>query len=208
MAPTKPKKTASPPRSEEPAASTVRVSRSGRSPERASARTLEKQAERMLATLGLEGAELSIALVDDATIHALNKAYRKKDKPTDVLSFAQHDDALSHVKSAQAKSPHAQRSQAQRSGAKGARAAKPSAAPGLLLGDVIVSLDTAARQAAERDRSLAAELTTLLAHGVLHLAGFDHRTDDEEREMNAYAAVLEAAALAKKPLRLTLRGRG
>jgi probable rRNA maturation factor len=74
-----------------------------------------------------------------------------------------------------------------------------------LLGDVILSLDTAARQAAERDRSLARELTTLLAHGLLHLAGFDHRTDDEEREMNAYAAVLEAAALAKKPLRLGLR---
>lgn len=197
MAPTKPKKTAGPPRSEGPAASTVRVSRSGRSPVRASARALEKQAERMLATLGLEGAELSIALVDDPTIHALNKAYRKKDKPTDVLSFAQHDDALSLAKGAQA----------QRSGAKGARAAKPSAAQGFLLGDVIVSLDTAARQAAERDRSLAAELTTLLAHGVLHLAGFDHRTDDEEREMNAYAAVLEAAALAKKPLRLALRER-
>ncbi len=192
MAPTKPKKTAGPPRSEGPAASTVRVSRSGRSPVRASARALEKQAERMLATLGLEGAELSIALVDDPTIHALNKAYRKKDKPTDVLSFAQHDDALSLAKGAQAQR---------------ARAAKPSAAQGLLLGDVIVSLDTAARQAAERDRSLAAELTTLLAHGVLHLAGFDHRTDDEEREMNAYAAVLEAAALAKKPLRLALRER-
>lgn len=192
MAPTKPKKTAGPPRSEGPAASTVRVSRSGRSPVRASARALEKQAERMLATLGLEGAELSIALVDDPTIHALNKAYRKKDKPTDVLSFAQHDDALSLAKGAQAQR---------------ARAAKPSAAQGFLLGDVIVSLDTAARQAAERDRSLAAELTTLLAHGVLHLAGFDHRTDDEEREMNAYAAVLEAAALAKKPLRLALRER-
>lgn len=193
MAPTKPKKTASPPRSEAQASATVRVSRSGRSPERASARTLEKQAQRMLAVLGLEGAELSIALVDDATIHALNKAYRKKDKPTDVLSFAQHDDALSQAKSARAK---------------GARPAKQGAAPSLLLGDVIVSLDTAARQAAERSRSLGAELTTLLAHGILHLAGFDHRTDDEEREMNAYAAVLEAAALAKKPLRLALREHG
>lgn len=198
MAPTKPKKTASPPRSEGPSPSTVRVSRSGRSPERASARALERQAERMLAVLGLEGAELSIALVDDPTIHALNKAYRKKDKPTDVLSFAQHDDALGL----------AQRSQAKGAQAKKVQGTERGPSPGLLLGDVILSLDTAARQAAERDRSLAAELTTLLAHGVLHLAGFDHRTDDEEREMNAYAAVLEAAALAKKPLRLALRERG
>lgn len=61
------------------------------------------------------------------------------------------------------------------------------------LGDVVISLDTAARQAEELGRTLWDEVTWLLAHGLLHLLGYDHRTAAEERRMNARADMLIAA---------------
>jgi probable rRNA maturation factor len=124
--------------------------------------TMRRRAERMLRHLRLRGVELSVALVDDATIHALNRTYRHKDKPTDVLAFPMADPA------------------------------PPT--PSGLLGDVIVSVDTARRQAARRRRPLLAELTMLLAHGLLHLLGHDHGNDAEEREMTARTRELEEAA--------------
>lgn len=140
---------------------------------------LKKRGERMLDVLDLQGVELSIALVSDETIRGLNASYRKKNKPTDVLSFPMLDDASAFAIS---------------SNAAGAR----------MLGDVIMSTPTATRQAKERKSTLADEIEVLLSHGVLHLLGFDHGTDDEEREMNAYAAVLAAAAVSRLPMRLKL----
>ena len=92
------------------------------------------------------GSELSIALVDDEEMHDLNRTYRDKDAPTDVLAFPMDSDAL--------------------------------------LGDVVISLDTASRQAIERDVAPAAEVRTLLVHGFLHLLGYDHeRSPAEARRM-------------------------
>ncbi|MEM1418747.1 MAG: rRNA maturation RNase YbeY [Myxococcota bacterium] len=65
---------------------------------------------------------------------------------------------------------------------------------GDLLGDVVISLDTARRQAAESDRPIVAEVTFLLAHGLLHLLGHDHPTEAELRRMNALTDGLVAAA--------------
>lgn len=62
------------------------------------------------------------------------------------------------------------------------------------LGDVVISVDTAARQAKERKHSLKTEAITLLAHGLLHLLGWDHNTDEEESRMNAETARLVACA--------------
>jgi probable rRNA maturation factor len=121
-----------------------------------SAATIRRRAEKMVRHLALGSVELSVALVDDATIHELNRTYRHKDKATDVLAF-------------------------------------PQEAPGLL-GDVILSVDTARRQAARHRRPLLAELTMLLAHGLLHLLGHDHRNDREERAMNAATKELEGVA--------------
>ncbi|HKA53396.1 MAG TPA: rRNA maturation RNase YbeY [Candidatus Binatia bacterium] len=90
-------------------------------------------------------AELSLALVTDPEIHALNHRYRGKDKPTDVLSFPLAD------------------------------ALQPS-----LLGDVVISIETAARQARRRGHSLREELQTLLIHGILHLLGYDHEVSRSE----------------------------
>lgn len=64
-----------------------------------------------------------------------------------------------------------------------------------ILGDVIISLDTAAHQAAARGHGLAQEVRILLVHGFLHLLGFDHETDEQRAEM----ASAEAAALACLP---------
>ena len=140
------------PREERPAAAKAKVyasrvsvcTQGGPFPEVATA-TVKRRAEKMLASLGLRGAELSVALVDDATIHALNRDYRHKDKPTDVLAFAMEEGEQ-----------------------------VPGAGPSRVLGDVIVSIDTAGRQARKRRRPLLDELTMLLAHGHLHLHGYDH----------------------------------
>ncbi len=119
----------------------------------------------MLVALELTRSELSISLVDDETIHALNRDYRHKDRPTDVLAFAMRE------------GPYAEHA-------------------GALLGDVVISLDTAARQARAHARPLDAEVLMLLAHGLLHLLGFDHRSRTEERRMAARTDALIAAAIA------------
>jgi probable rRNA maturation factor len=127
----------------------------------------------MVRALDLGGVELSIALVDDEAIHALNRDFRKKDRPTDVLAFAMREDA-------------------------GGAPRLARAADREVLGDVIISLETAARQARARRRPILDEVTMLLAHGVLHLLGYDHQTDAEERVMTAETRRLEAAARERR----------
>jgi probable rRNA maturation factor len=109
-------------------------------------------ARAMLAALQLDDVEWSIVLTGDDQIRKLNRMYRKKNRPTDVLAFAQ------------------------REGRHGERA-------GRLLGDVIVSVPTARRQAASARRDVASEIVMLLAHGLLHLLGWDHDTPLRDRRM-------------------------
>jgi probable rRNA maturation factor len=94
---------------------------------------------------GLDGS-VSVLLTGDAEIQRLNREFRGKDKPTDVLSFPAGD------------------------GFRRVRVA----------GDLAISVETAAREAAQRGHALELELRVLLLHGVLHLAGFDHETDSGE----------------------------
>lgn len=130
---------------------------------------VRRRAERMLKALGLDSAELSILLCDDGTIHELNRDYRQRNRPTDVLAFAMREgEGVS------------------------AGPAQPE-----VLGDVVISLETARRQAAAGGRTIALEVTTLLAHGLLHLLGFDHRTEAEDRRMRARTDALVAAAIAR-----------
>jgi probable rRNA maturation factor len=116
--------------------------------------------------------EASLRLVGDAAIHALNRDYRHKDRPTDVLAFAQREVPGSGV--APMSTPDA-----------------PDACPPELLGDIVISVDTARRQAR---RGLYRELLHLASHGLCHLLGYDHRDDVEEAEMNARAAALRIEA--------------
>jgi probable rRNA maturation factor len=73
----------------------------------------------------------------------------------------------------------------------------PAGHPGLL-GDVVISLPTATRQAAEHDRPIIQEVTFLLAHGLLHLLGYDHASKREEREMKARTEGLLASVEAAR----------
>ena len=108
----------------------------------------------MIRLLQLEKAELSVVLTDDKRVHQLNKIYRGKDRPTDVLAFAMHEGEFGEL-------------------------------AGHVLGDVIVSVPTARKQAAERGTPVLEEVTMLLAHGLLHLLGWDHDTDAKDRRMRA-----------------------
>ena len=123
---------------------------------------LRREVARMVKAAALHDAradyEVVLRLCGDAAIHELNRAWRNKDKPTDVLAFAQREAA---------------------------------AADAGLLGDIVISLDTAARQAR---RGLHAELLHLASHGLCHLLGYDHRDDAEEAEMNARALRLRREA--------------
>lgn len=113
--------------------------------------------------------EVSIALVDDVAIQQLNAQYRKQDKPTDVLSFAQDEPAM----------------------------------PGMprLLGDVVISVDTAARQAAVAGQRLQDEVCQLAIHGILHLLGYDDVTTEGYEEMVRKGAEIwqRVAALTAGP---------
>jgi probable rRNA maturation factor len=132
---------------------------------------LEERAQRMLVALRLSRAELSIVFCGDATMQRLNATFRGIDKPTDVLAFAQGE-ALAV--------PQAQGNLDQR-----------------MLGDIVLSLPTARRQAREKRRSVLDELTMLLAHGLLHLLGIDHRTQTEWRRMQARTDLLRMSAAGR-----------
>jgi probable rRNA maturation factor len=108
---------------------------------------IQRIAKILLSDLGFERAVLSILLTDDAEISRLNHTYRKKRGPTDVLSFAMCE------------------CEACPTGGK---------VNSHVLGDVVISLDTAMRQAEEQEETCAGELQRLLVHGVLHLSGYDH----------------------------------
>jgi probable rRNA maturation factor len=97
----------------------------------------------------IERATLSIAIVDDPTIHRLNRQYLDHDYPTDVLSFLLERDERG------------------------------------LEGEVIVSVDTAARRAVEFGWSTADELLLYVIHGTLHLVGYDDQTESTRAEMRA-----------------------
>lgn len=132
----------------------VLVSRAGVGKSPIGSAAVARRVRRMLLAMRLPGAEVSVLLCDDPTIHRLNLAHRRKDKPTDVLAFA-------------------------------LREAGEVPGQAHMLGDIVISLDTARKQADAHGRALWDEVTMLLAHGLLHLLGFDHRTRGEERRMTA-----------------------
>lgn len=109
-------------------------------------------ARAVLDRIGHEDATLTITFVRDRSIRELNRDYRGIDKPTDVLSFAYHegDDFA-------------------------AQEIEPQH-----LGDIVISVETAARYAQEMGLTFEREIAHLVIHGTLHLAGYDHETDSGE----------------------------
>lgn len=101
--------------------------------------------------------EISVKFTSDAEVHALNRDYRGKDKPTNVLSFPMVEpDQLGGL-----------------------------AADGemeILLGDIVLAYGVCVREAAERGISVTDHAAHLIVHGTLHLVGYDHETSDEDAE--------------------------
>jgi probable rRNA maturation factor len=110
--------------------------------------------------LGRDVSEISLAFVDDEAMADLNRRFRGKDKTTDVLTFPADESY-----------------------------GDPAAA-GRPLGDIVISLDQARRQAVDEKHSLPTEVRYLILHGILHALGHDHETD--RGEMNAIETELRA----------------
>jgi probable rRNA maturation factor len=121
---------------------------------------LRRKTEQILNALGCNHHEISIVIMDDAQIQALNHDYRGIDRPTNVLSFPMQEGEFSHI------------------------------TPGLL-GDLVISAQTAAREAEDAGITLDERLSQLLVHGILHLVGFDHETGEEDaRQMETKSLAL------------------
>lgn len=128
---------------------------------------LEQLAARALDVEGVATpAELSILLADDTTVRELNRKYRDTDATTDVLSFSQSEgDAFTRPDGS---AQH--------------------------FGDVIISLDTARRQAVEYKLELQDEVSHLLTHGILHLLGYDHEQPEDAAAMRLQEGEILGAA--------------
>lgn len=138
-------------------------------------RALVRVLEALLAQIGEAGASVSLTLVRDPAIRELNREHRGKDAATDVLSFPLHPPE-----------------DFDRSGSTRPLAAHDGETE-RMLGDIVVSVDTAARQAADYDAPLEREVQRLLIHSVLHLAGHDHMEPGERAVMEAEERRLAAA---------------
>jgi probable rRNA maturation factor len=124
----------------------------------------------MLAELDREDRELSVLLCDDRTIRELNRQYRDQPKATDVLAFGNES------------------------------VGRHRALPSPLLGDVVISLQTAKRQAREHGATVLQETAFLLAHGLLHLLGMDHDTPRKAAAMNRRTTLLLRAVGLSPPI--------
>lgn len=120
---------------------------------------VQSLAARVLKAAGAARASLSLLLVGDGTMRRLNCRYRRKDRTTDVLAFP-----MRHLRT------------------RVTRHASPVTSS--LLGDVVISVPQAARQAKRAGHTLDREITVLMIHGMLHLLGYDHeRSAREARRM-------------------------
>lgn len=108
---------------------------------------------------GISGeTEMSVNFVDNREIQELNRNYRQKDSPTDVISFAMQETGEGEVNILGLDMP-------------------------VILGDIVISVDRAKEQAEEYGHSIEREFAFLTIHGFLHLLGYDHLTEEDEKEM-------------------------
>jgi probable rRNA maturation factor len=124
---------------------------------------IERTVDALLAATGEGGSSVSVSFVRDRAIRDLNRSFRGLDKPTDVLSFPLVEPGDAYA---------------------GAER---------LLGDIVISVDTAQRQASAYDAPIGREVERLLIHGVLHLLGHDHLEPAERAAMEAEERRLAAA---------------
>jgi probable rRNA maturation factor len=101
---------------------------------------------------------IDLVLVDDERIQDLNREYREEDNPTDVIAFAYLEVTEFEEEEGD-----------------------------IIAGDIFISIDTAKKQAKKHKHSLEKEMEMLFVHGLLHLFGYDHKNDKEEKEMEKWA---------------------
>ncbi len=106
--------------------------------------------------------EVGFLLTDDEAVQELNRDYRGKDKPTNVLSFASQD---------------------------GDDMAQPEDAP-IILGDIVMAFETVVLESEEENKTIANHFCHLVVHGMLHLLGFDHQNDREAFEMESLESTI------------------
>lgn len=138
-------------------------------------------AARLRKALGLGSRDFNVCFVDDAGISGLNAAFRGKPYPTDVLSFPwqsgpSQSGEMPARRPAPPKSPHRRR--------KSPELHHPDIEPSRefegFLGDIVISVEAAERNASAENHSLRREISWLILHGTLHLLGLDHETDHGE----------------------------
>lgn len=132
--------------------------------------------------------DLAIALVSDARIRSLNRQYRRVDKPTDVLAFPAAPSVIEILPPEGGSHGPSTGSVASAFRRKNAGRLSPQE-----LGDIVISVQTARRQARDAGHSLAAELKVLALHGLLHLLGYDHHQQSDRTRMRRIEARLRAA---------------
>lgn len=115
-----------------------------------------------------DNVEVSITIVDNDRIHEINKEYRSVDRPTDVISFAIEDDDEDYLENFF-----------------NSEMGDDEIVLPRLLGDIFISIDQAEIQADEFGHSFEREFGFLAVHGFLHLNGYDHQTDEDEKIMSA-----------------------
>lgn len=132
--------------------------------------TIEAAAAKVSELYSLKKAELSVTLTDNLHIQSINRRYRGIDRPTDVISFALNESEEPEIQDAEVN----------------------------ILGDIIISLERAAEQAAEYGHSYRREVAFLTVHGLLHLLGYDHMEDEERQEMEEeQRVVMEALGISR-----------
>ncbi len=122
--------------------------------------------------------EVSVMFTDDEEIHELNRLHRGVDRPTDVLSFPlfEYDENGDIIEDDLDFNPNGE----------------------MILGDIVISLETASRQAQEYGHSFEREIGFLTVHSMLHLFGYDHMTPEDEEEMFGYQReILERMGLER-----------
>lgn len=149
--------------------------------------------------------EVALTFVDDAEIQRLNKEYRGLDKPTDVLSFAMQEmgedeieivfDDIDFVEEDDLREGALLDGTEEEEGLEADDAGEPFEEP---LGDIIISVPRAIAQSEDYGHSVERELGFLFVHGFLHLIGYDHQTEEEEKAMfGKQEEILQQAGLVR-----------
>ena len=119
--------------------------------------------------LGLKNVMFNVIIINDNTIHKINKEYRNIDRPTDVITFALEDNKMIETPEVR------------------------------VLGDIYISYDKVKSQAKEYNHSTKREICFLAVHGLLHLLGYDHMTkEDEEKMFGLQKELLEGYGIKKE----------